>query len=96
MAKVIHTDITDESKIYETLKKEGFFNIFTWTDSKNTKYPLHTHPHYEVRWIVEGELVIVEDGKEIVLKAGDRLETAPNTPHAAYTKIGAKYICASR
>ena len=96
MVKVIHTRITDESTIYETLQKEGFFNIFTWCDPKNSNYPLHTHPYYEVRWMIEGELVIVEDDKEIVLKPGDKLESPPNTPHAAYTKIGAKYICASR
>ena len=96
MAKVIKTEITDEALIKEILQKEGFFNIFTWFDPKNTHYPLHTHPHYEVRWILEGELVIIEDDKEIVLKPGDRLESAPNTPHAAYTVIGAKYVCASR
>ncbi len=96
MAKVIKTDITEESIIYETLQKEGFFNIFTWTDPKNSKYPLHTHPYYEVRWVIEGELIIVENGKEIVLKPGDRYESPPNTPHSAYSEIGAKYVCASR
>ncbi len=96
MAKVIHTDVTDESKIYETLRKEGFFNIFTWHDAKDTRYPVHTHPHYEVRWVIEGTLVIIEDGQELQLHPGDRLESLPHTPHAAYTPTGVTYVCASR
>ncbi|NPA04104.1 MAG: cupin domain-containing protein [Epsilonproteobacteria bacterium] len=96
MAKVIKTKITDEKRIKETLQKEGFFNIFTWEDSKGTTYPTHTHPHYEVRWIVRGTLVIEENGEEIVLNPGDRLESEPNTPHSAYCPTDVIYVCGSR
>ncbi len=96
MAKVIHTDITDENLIKETLQKEGFFNIFTWSDPKDTRYPLHTHPHYEVRWIVDGVLQIEENGEIIELHPGDRMESKSNTPHSAYAKSAVTYVCGSR
>lgn len=96
MAKVFHTGITDEKQIKKTLQEEGFSNIFTWTDSQGTHYPTHTHPHYEVRWIVDGTLQIEEDGNIIELNPGDRIESEPNTPHAAYAPTTVTYVCASR
>jgi len=96
MAKVIKTNLTDAEKIKKTLQKEGFFNIFLWSDPEGRVYPVHTHPHYEVRWIVEGVLLIVENGKEIELHPGDRLESLPNTPHSAYAKSDVTYVCGSR
>ncbi|SMC08954.1 cupin domain-containing protein [Nitratiruptor tergarcus] len=96
MAKVIKTGIRDEKTIKETLQKEGFFNIFTWHDEPHTSYPVHSHPHYEVRWIIDGVLEITQDGKTIRLQPGDRLESEPNTPHSAFTPTGTIYVCASR
>ncbi|SFP38403.1 cupin domain-containing protein [Hydrogenimonas thermophila] len=96
MAKVVKTSITDEKKIKEILEKEGYFNIFKWCDSEGTKYPEHTHPHYEVRWILSGHLQIIENGKTIDLFPGDRMESVANTPHSAYVPKDVCYICASR
>ncbi len=96
MAKVIKTDITDEAIMKKTLQEEGFFNIFTWSDRAGTRYPEHTHPHYEVRWIVEGVLVIEENGQKIELHPGDRMESLPNTPHSAYCPTDVVYVCGSR
>ncbi len=96
MAKVIKTNITNTDLIRETLQKEGFFNIFTWQDGPNTSYPLHRHPHYEVRWVVDGILEITQNGKTIRLEPGDRMETEPNILHSAYTPTGTTYVCGSR
>ncbi|MRI58955.1 MAG: cupin domain-containing protein [Epsilonproteobacteria bacterium] len=96
MAKILKTDITDENLMKKTLQEEGFFNIFTWHDRAGTKYPEHTHPHYEVRWIVDGVLVIEENGKRIELHPGDRMESLPNTPHSAYCPTDVTYVCGSR
>ena len=96
MAKVIKTGIIDEKIIKETLQKEGFFNIFKWQDTKGTVYPVHTHPDYEVRWILKGTLVIKENSKAIELNPGDRFETPPQTPHSAFAKSDVVYICGSR
>ena len=96
MAKVIHTGITDRNLITKTLQEEGFFNIFTWTDQAGTRYGVHTHPHYEVRWIIDGTLQIEENGTVLELHPGERMESEPNTPHSAYAKTTVTYVCASR
>ena len=96
MAKVVQTNITDENLIKETLQREGFSNIFTWTDRQGTKYPTHTHPNYEVRWVVDGILQIEENGEILELHPGDRMESDPNTPHSAYAKSTVTYVCGSR
>ncbi len=96
MAQVFHTGITDEAKIREILKEEGYFNIFKWCDGAGTRYGTHTHPHHEVRWILSGRLVIEEGGQALELGPGDRMESEPETPHSAYAPEDVCYICASR
>ncbi len=53
MARVVETGITDESEIRQILEEEGCFNIFRWSDAASTLYSEHTHPHEEVRWVLE-------------------------------------------
>ncbi len=89
------TGITDEKKIIEILKERGF-STYTWYDSPGTYYPTHTHPDREVRWVVEGEVIIGVDGKELRLKPGDMIELDPDTPHWARTEKGVKYVCGSK
>ncbi|WP_456452815.1 cupin domain-containing protein [Hydrogenimonas sp.] len=96
MATVVHTGITDEKTIRETLEKEGYFNIFRWCDAAGTRYPEHTHPHDEVRWILSGRLFIIEEGATLDLGPGDRMESEADTPHSAFVPEDVCYICASR
>ncbi|WP_457597513.1 cupin domain-containing protein [Hydrogenimonas sp.] len=96
MATVTHTGLTDEGKIYDILREEGYFNLFTWRDSAGTRYGIHTHPHHEVRWVLSGRLVIVEEGVELELGPGDRMESEANTPHSAYVPEEVVYVCGSR
>ncbi len=96
MAEVFHTGITDEKKIREILESEGYFNIFKWCDSAGTAYPLHTHPHNEVRWILDGELHIKEGDVTLKLLPGDRMESKANVPHSAYVPKDVCYICGSK
>ncbi len=96
MNEVTHTGITNEKEIFEILEKEGYKNIFKWFDPKDTRYPTHTHPYREVRWVLKGELILKTKDKEIVLKPGDKLVSPPLTPHSAYTTEDTYYICASK
>lgn len=96
MAKVFHTGVTDENEIRKILSEEGYFNIFKWCDDAGTRYAAHTHPHYEVRWILSGKLVIEEGDTALELKPGDRMESEPDTPHSAYAPEDVCYICGSR
>lgn len=89
------TGIRDEEKIKDLLKRSGY-SVYTWQDPPGTYYDTHTHPDREVRWVIEGEVVIGVNGKEIVLKEGDMIELEPGTPHWARTQMGVKYICGSK
>jgi len=90
------TGVLDFKSIKEILEKEGYFNIFIWKDKKGTFYPTHTHPFEEVRWIIEGEIIIANEKKEFLLKPGDRLNSPPNTPHWAKAIKDVTYVCGSK
>jgi quercetin dioxygenase-like cupin family protein len=89
------TGITDPSEIRRILTEQGY-SVYTWTDSPGTYYPTHTHPDREVRWVVEGEVVIGVEGEEFRLGPGDVVELDPETPHWARTERGVTYICGSK
>ena len=96
MATIEHTGITDEAKIRERLEMEGYFNIFRWCDAAGTRYPVHTHPHREVRWILSGTLVIEEGDTVLELRPGDRMESEAGIPHSARVPEDVCYLCGSR
>ena len=89
------TGITDEGKIREILKGQGY-SVYSWSDPPGTYYPTHTHPDREVRWIIEGEVTIGVEGKEFTLTPGDMVELDPETPHWAKTEKGVRYLCGSK
>ncbi len=93
--KLVRTDIKDGDEARRILEEEGF-STYLWSDSPGTYYPTHTHPDYEVRWVIEGEVVIGAEGKEYTLKPGDRIELEPETPHWAKTEKGVTYLCGSK
>ncbi len=64
------------------LTGEGF-QVSEWSDPPGTVYPVHTHEHAEVRWVVRGQLRIglPETGEEFTLTPGDRLDVPPEAPH---------------
>ncbi|NPB06905.1 MAG: cupin domain-containing protein [Aquificae bacterium] len=93
--KLVSTGLTDEREVLKRLKEEGYA-VYVWEDPPGTYYPTHTHPGKEVRWVLEGEVVIGAEGKELRLKPGDRLELEPGTPHWARTEKGVRYACGTK
>jgi quercetin dioxygenase-like cupin family protein len=79
------------------LADEGL-RCYTWSDAPGKFYPEHSHDEDEMRWIVQGSLVVGVDGKEIKLKAGDKIELPAGTSHWARVAEDAPiiYICATR
>ncbi len=89
------TGIKDENTVKDILKKEGY-DVYSWEDSKGTYYPIHTHEHEEVRWVVSGEVEIGVGDEVFRLLPGDKITLAPNTPHWAKTDKGVRYVCGSK
>lgn len=80
------------------LKGEGL-DYYRWSDKPGVTYPWHTHPYAEVRWVVSGSIKIgLRGGKEVVLKAGDRIDLPANTEHWAevVSREPVVYLCASK
>lgn len=51
--------------------------------------PYHLHPEQQEEYeVLEGELTLKVDGKEVVLRAGEKLLVPPNTPHCFWNASG--------
>ncbi len=103
---------TEIMKVTRWKKKQGEPNLdvirnlvadeglrcYTWSDAPGKYYPEHTHNEDEMRGIVQGSLVVGIDGKEIKLKAGDRIELPAGTPHWAQVSEDGPiiYLCATK
>lgn len=47
--------------------------------------PIHSHPHEQVGYLVNGHVEMTIDGKKYDLFKGDSYYAPSNTPHGAYT-----------
>lgn len=52
-----------------------------------------THTGQEFNYVLEGEMIVIYDGKELYLKAGDSIYFDPSAPHGQMTKASyAKFL----
>lgn len=76
----------------------GFFGrafedypVFTHLPVSNTGVP-HTHPHYELFWITQGEGVALIDFQRVTLRAGTVLFLRPGDVHAWISTAGMQCV----
>lgn len=50
---------------------------------KGSNLPLHSHPHQQMGYIVEGKLEFIADGNSEILSAGDSYMVQGNVEHGA-------------
>ena len=67
----------------EKLITEGYSEVMAVTQGPNTEFPEHTHDEHTVHVIVEGEFILIDQGIETTLKAGERVEIPAGTTHRA-------------
>ena len=48
---------------------------------KGTTAPMHSHPHEQISYILEGKFVYRMDGKEQILERGDSVYVPSNAKH---------------
>ena len=65
---------------------------YAWSNSPFDIYSAHTHSYDKVIYVVQGSITfgLPEFGKQITLKAGDRLDLPANTVHDAH--VGAEGV----
>jgi uncharacterized protein involved in copper resistance len=69
----------------------------SWANGPGDRYGRHEHAFHKVLFCLEGSIVFHTDQGDVELTAGDRLDLAPETAHAATVGIeGCACIEASR
>jgi len=86
----------DINKTIKNLEKNGYTNIFIWSDEKGTYYDWHNHPYEEIRIMIKGEMIINTKNKTYHLKAGDTLKVPAGEIHNAEILEDCEYICGSK
>jgi quercetin dioxygenase-like cupin family protein len=51
----------------------------------HVQIPMHSHPHEQVGYLVEGHAEMTIDGKKYALKKGDSYCAPSNVPHGVFT-----------
>jgi len=86
----------DTNSLINDLQKEGYKNIFIWSDSKGTYYDWHSHEYEEIRIMLKGEMQINTKNNSYLLKKGDVLKVPAGEMHEAYVIEDCEYICGSK
>jgi quercetin dioxygenase-like cupin family protein len=60
-------------------------SCYTWSNGPHDRYAPHSHPYEKVLYCVDGSITFVleREGRELVLKSGDRMVLPAGTLHAA-------------
>ena len=73
-----------ESTLIKICAEEGL-SPYQWSNGPHDVYSAHKHSYDKVIYVVRGSITfgLPEEGREILLKAGDRLDLPANTVHDA-------------
>jgi mannose-6-phosphate isomerase-like protein (cupin superfamily) len=71
-----------------SLRREGCSAPRAWSNGPRDRYGWHEHDDHKVLFCLEGSIVFHTDDGDLALHAGERLDLAPGTKHAA--TVGAK------
>jgi quercetin dioxygenase-like cupin family protein len=59
-------------------------SCYSWSNAPGDRYAAHTHDYGKVLYCVGGSITfLLDDGRELALKPGDRMVLAPGTRHSA-------------
>jgi mannose-6-phosphate isomerase-like protein (cupin superfamily) len=87
----------NETELAKDLQSEGYHFTYVWQDRPGKKYPDHSHVTETTHIILEGEMTLLMEGKEIRCGAGDRCDVPAGAVHSAFTgPQGCRYIIGER
>ena len=75
---------SNEEPLRRQLAKEGL-SAERWSNGPHAVYAAHEHPYGKILLVASGSVVFTleDEGREVPMKAGDRLELPPGTVHSA-------------
>ena len=94
--------VKNSDREYKDLGGGVFRKVLAYSDrimnvelkfEKGATGAMHSHPHEQIGYIIEGSLVFKEEGKEdVVLSAGDTYIVAPDVMHGIECLTGVKLL----
>jgi quercetin dioxygenase-like cupin family protein len=72
----------DRDDAIASLEAEGLV-VTEWSDDAHTSYDEHSHPEREVRIVLDGSMTVRTQGREHLLRPGDRIDLAAGQRHEA-------------
>ena len=67
----------------EAFANEGCSSPRPWSNAAGDTYGRHEHAYHKVLFCLGGSITFHLDDGDVTLEAGDRLDLAPGTQHAA-------------
>jgi quercetin dioxygenase-like cupin family protein len=84
---VVPWDSTDPPTegLIRTILAEENLKPYAWGNSPGDVYQAHAHGYHKVIYVVQGSITfgLPQEGQQVTLKAGDRLELPAGTQHNA-------------
>ena len=56
---------------------------YAWSNGPGDRYGVHTHAYDKVLYCARGSITFVVEGRDVRMKAGDRLDLPAGTAHSA-------------
>ena len=80
-----------QSTLWQLMTDEGL-NPYSWSNGPFDVYSAHSHSYNKVIYVVQGSITfgLPDLGKQLTLKAGDRLDLPAGTVHDA--QVGAQGV----
>ena len=78
-----HAGAADPAATLATLRREAR-DVYGWSNGPGDRYGEHEHPYAKLLYCTRGSIEFVLDGgRRIALRPGDRLVLPPRTRHSA-------------
>ena len=72
-----------EDSLVERLRSEAD-GCYRWSNGSGASYEVHSHPFRKILYVTQGSITFTPSGQSpVVMRAGDRIELPPGTPHGA-------------
>mgnify|MGYP000131847363 CR=1 FL=1 len=67
----------------QKFEKEGFTNVYDWSDPAGTTYDEHSHEGKVSLFVTDGSIIFDFQGEKREVKAGERFDVPVGKPHSA-------------
>ncbi len=86
-----------EKETIQELLEKGFDSVYAWYDGPGGVHPDHEHPFMSTHVVLEGQMTVFVDSREIVYKEGDSFDIPAKKIHRAKIgPLGCKYVIAEK